>query len=205
MSDSDMTTGASSALEPVSEHRAVKRRKIRGIGSGYVRRLIKLGYDPAKVRQEIVTAFRNRERVQEIAKRHQVHHRTVYHWAREDLGEEEYAQIIAANLSDHMRQLAPVGRASQKDDAEITKRRVESFKETIRVKHGSAVIDPDALRKVRKEAGFTQEQAAAYAGVSNPDLIRRYEKGLQIPAGNILLRLLLLYGAKPGDVAKYPD
>lgn len=60
-------------------------------------------------------------------------------------------------------------------------------------------ISPDKLRAVR--GNQKQSAVAARIGISKQSL-SHYERGTQVPPGNVLVRLMLLYKCKPQDIVE---
>ena len=62
---------------------------------------------------------------------------------------------------------------------------------------------PNSLKKYRRLAGLSQIEAAKLIGVSNSNCISRWEKGLGIPPGRLLLALGVAYETLPHHF--YPE
>ncbi len=61
---------------------------------------------------------------------------------------------------------------------------------------------PERLRQLRKDAGLSQRQLAAYVGVSTT-AVSCWETGIrEVPAGNNLVRLAEVLGLDPAEVLK---
>lgn len=61
-------------------------------------------------------------------------------------------------------------------------------------------LSHESLKKSRMDNGLTQAQLAKYLGISNVDVIRRWENGEASPSADMLLRFMVLTATMPKDL-----
>lgn len=66
------------------------------------------------------------------------------------------------------------------------------------------VVSPSRLRAARTAAGLSREHVAIAIGRTDA-AVESYERGLNVPPGNILLKLATVYGCTVEDLTEAED
>lgn len=67
---------------------------------------------------------------------------------------------------------------------------------------GAIYFSGSKLATVRRNAKYTRERLGVEIGVSNPDMIRRWEKGETTPESRFILRILIVLGISASKIAE---
>jgi len=69
----------------------------------------------------------------------------------------------------------------------------------------AAILDGGKLRATRQRCGLSQCVLADLIGISNPEMIRRWESGDHVPSGTWLIRIMMALNVAPSQIIQQEE